>query len=478
MRWYQGSDPHIGTPGFLCFHRQVRYFLTIEDLKKMEKSWREMEEFAQFSKKLLTMNPTQKKLKEDMASSFLRKMSSQVKKHNKRYLLTKHLVKGVFAGCETGQAVAQFFKGSDEAMPALSEHFFSKQHDQEIGCRKFLQFLHDEIPLAVLDELRTNPAVQLNREAIDQIAVGLDIWDETRSSTNEHAYLLRSQALCSFAAHASTQHNNERLVKLGALIASTGKSEILASIFAITSNDFITGHHDDEGEDTADLETTANQPAVAEDKPKQRKRGKYQGKKKLLDLEREMVKKSKQLAAIATNLGAQTYNTRMNANATSLKSKADNLLERSSDLKVRMMMASFDMPDKQANARQRKRGEDMPPRLLGYFPYVPVGRTINIGELEKKSRTPNVTFEPTLKVTKKCKLLEKDELRRCEEAVNADLTSRGYEFQGLKMPAKLQLVRQDITEKEDSTNGEYEIDTAKYFKLLWPDVNKTIFEDE
>jgi hypothetical protein len=38
MRWYQGSDPHIGTPGFLCFHRQVRYFLMIEDLKKMEKS--------------------------------------------------------------------------------------------------------------------------------------------------------------------------------------------------------------------------------------------------------------------------------------------------------------------------------------------------------------------------------------------------------------------------------------------------------
>jgi hypothetical protein len=63
MRWYQGSDPHIGTPGFLCFHRQVRYFLMMEDLKKMEKSWREMEEFEQFSKKLLTMNPRQKKLK-------------------------------------------------------------------------------------------------------------------------------------------------------------------------------------------------------------------------------------------------------------------------------------------------------------------------------------------------------------------------------------------------------------------------------
>jgi hypothetical protein len=346
-------------------------------------------------------------------------------------------------------------------------------YEKDKDSRKQIDF--DERPLAVLDKLRTN---QLHREAIDQIAVGLDIWDETRSSTNENAYLLRSRALRSFAAHASTQHNNERLVKLGALMSSAGKSEIMASIFAIASNDFITEHHDDEGGDTTDLEIPANQPAVAEDKPKRRKRGNYRGKKKLLDLEREMVKKSKQLAVIATNLGVQAYNTRMNAIATSLKSKAENLLERSIDLKVRMMMASFDMPGKQANARQRKRGEDMPPRLLGYFPYVPVGRTINIGELKKELRTRNVTFEPTFKITKKCELLKKDEFRRCEEAVKADLTSRGYEFQGLKMTAKLQLVRQDIAEKEDSTNGEYEIDTAKSFKLLSPDVDKTIFEDE
>jgi hypothetical protein len=152
--------------------------------------------------------------------------------------------------------------------------------------------------------------------------------------------------------------------------------------------------------------------------------------------------------------------------ATSLKSKADNLLERSSDVKARKMLATFDMPNKQANARQRKRGEDMPPRLLGYFPYVPVGRTMNIGELEKELRARNVTFEPTLKVTKKCDLLKLDEVRRREEELDADLTARGYEFQGLKMPAKLQLVRQDIMEKEDSTNGEYEVDTTKYFKLL------------
>jgi hypothetical protein len=55
MRWYLGSDPNVGTPGFLSFDRQVPYFLMLEDLKKIEDSWREMDEFTPFSKKLLTI---------------------------------------------------------------------------------------------------------------------------------------------------------------------------------------------------------------------------------------------------------------------------------------------------------------------------------------------------------------------------------------------------------------------------------------
>jgi hypothetical protein len=58
------------------------------------------------------------------------------------------------------------------------------------------------------------------------------------------------------------------------------------------------------------------------------------------------------------------------------------------------------------------------------------------------------------------------------------LTAQGYQFHGLKLPAKLQPIRQDLTEKEDSTNGEYDIDKAEYFKLVALDVDKTIFEDE
>jgi hypothetical protein len=83
----------------------------------------------------------------------------------------------------------------------------------------------------------------------------------------------------------------------------------------------------------------------------------------------------------------------------------------------------------------------MPPRPLGYFPYVPVGRTINMSELDKELRARNVAFELTLKVTKKCDLLKRDEARRQE--------------------AKLQLLRQGITENEETINSEYKVDLSR-----------------
>jgi hypothetical protein len=48
MKWYQGADQNIGRPGFLSFHRAVRYFLQLEDLLDAERSWETHEMFAEF----------------------------------------------------------------------------------------------------------------------------------------------------------------------------------------------------------------------------------------------------------------------------------------------------------------------------------------------------------------------------------------------------------------------------------------------
>jgi hypothetical protein len=242
MKFFQGPDPNVGEPGFLSYHRQVRFFLMMDDINRMKRNWRGHEAFSKFASKVDEMtNEHLKKLKEEMVSAFLTKMSTQIRKHNKRYLLTRNLVRAVFSEWQTGQAVAQFLKGGE---PALSAPFFSALHGREIDCEQFFKFLQDEVPLTVLEELRSDPAVAFQQDAIDEIAVsGLNIWD--RTTPNALAHLFRQRALQEYAAQASTQHNNERLVKLGAQMASTGKGEIMASIFAIASNDFMIEYHDE-----------------------------------------------------------------------------------------------------------------------------------------------------------------------------------------------------------------------------------------
>jgi hypothetical protein len=80
-------------------------------------------------------------------------------------------------------------------------------------------------------------------------------------------------------------------------------------------------------------------------------------------------------------------------------------------------------------------------------------------------------------MTRKLKFLKENEPRRWEEQVKAELWTRGYELMGLKLPAKIQLLKQDIDEKEEHAGGEYDIDIDKYFKLVSSHVDQSIFED-
>jgi hypothetical protein len=259
MKGYQGTDANIGRPGFLSFHRSVRYFLMVDHVDQIRRDWKTNEVFEKFSKQITTMtNSKLKLLKEGMVEAFLKKMKLQIIKHNKRYVLTRSIVRSVFTEWQTGQAVVQVLKGG-KGLPSLSPPFFSNQHDREINCEKFCQFLRNKIPLTVLAQLRTDPCIVLNQNAMNKIsAQGLEIWD-TAKPANRNTCLYRREALCAYAAHASTQHNNERLFKLSALMASTGKSEIMASVFAIASNDFIQEYTDAKEESYPEEHATINQ---------------------------------------------------------------------------------------------------------------------------------------------------------------------------------------------------------------------------
>jgi hypothetical protein len=404
----------------------------------------------------------------------LKKMRMQLQKHNRRYLLTRGIVRSVFAEWQTGQAVAQVLKGG-VGLPSLSPPFFSNQHNREIDCEKFHQFLKDEIPLPVLKQLQTDPSIVLNQDAIDEIAVhGLDIWDMSKQA-NKKTHLYRSHALRFYAAHASTQHNNERLVKLGALMASTGKSEIMASVFAIASNDFMQEYTDKE--ETHPVEPVKPTGEAEEDVgPQRRKRGNRKGRKKLFDLQGVVLKKEKELLGVANHLGQVLFLKRSKSIYESLISKEENLREKIGKDKSEQLMARID-ETKPPNYRQRKQGEDLPPRLLGYFPYKQMGLKANVTELEKELEAREISFDRRLTVTQKVKLLKQNEPRRFEGQVEVELRTRGYEWTGLKLASKIQLLKQDMQEKEEHAGGEYDIDIEKYFKLVSSSADQSIFEN-
>jgi hypothetical protein len=480
MKFFQGPDPNIGEPGFLSYHRQVRFFLMMDDINRMKRNWREHKAFSKFATKVDGMtNERLKKLKEEMVSAFLTKMTMQIRKHNKRYLLTRNLVCSVFSEWQTGQAVAQFLKGGE---PSLSAPFFSALHGREIDCEKFFQFMQDEVPLTVLEELRSDPAVAFQQDAIDKIAVsGLNIWD--RTTPNALAHLFCQRALQEYAAQASTQHNNERLVKLGAQMASTGKGEIMASIFAIASNNFKVKYHDDThlqpANQPADAPAEAEtQPSAEEDdSPKQRNRGNNRGRMKLMDLERVVKRKKIQLATVASTLGPVEYRQRCKRIDTSLKSKEENLHEKSGKAKSQKLLQHID-ENKAPNAQQRKQGEDLPPRLLGFFLYSGLGLKADVAQLEQELEAREVLFDRKLGVTKKLEVLKMSELRCFEAVVDNNLCRRGYaSHPDLKLPAKIELIKQDAKEKEEQVGGEYDVDMTKFFKLVSTDVDKTIFDD-
>jgi hypothetical protein len=90
--------------------------------------------------------------------------------------------------------------------------------------------------------------------------------------------LMRQAALLEHAAHCSTQHNDEHLVNAEVMMASAGENEIVAGIFAVASNDFMTEFCDvvePEGSD-------ANEEEI-KDGPTMWKQGNHLGKKKLRD---------------------------------------------------------------------------------------------------------------------------------------------------------------------------------------------------
>ena len=118
------------------------------------------------------------------------------------------------------------------------------------------EFFLSSIDADALIELRNHESYASHTIAMNQIKGGLDIWGSGSVRANE----LRQEFKEQYYAHPSSNHNNERLVKIASRMQDTGKSEITANIYLIAANNFIVNLIDDKptGEDDVDIDDDDN----------------------------------------------------------------------------------------------------------------------------------------------------------------------------------------------------------------------------
>jgi hypothetical protein len=111
-----------------------------------------------------------------------------------------------------------------------------------------------------------------------------------------------------------------------------------------------------------------------------------------------------------------------------------------------------------------KRGEDIPPRLLGYFPYNHLRKRVNVNELKKEldcRGVGNWTIEDG--PTKGLKILKTVEKKRfVEETVEKALADRGRIFVGLSITEKLTCLNDTMKTNEERTNDEFHVNFGKF----------------
>jgi hypothetical protein len=179
-------------------------------------------------------------------------------------------------------------------------------------------------------------------------------------------------------------------LKLGTMFGKN-KTEIWAGIFAAASNDFPLLGHDGDQEADKNVENPSDsieqEPTEAEkddddDGPQRCKRCFRVNKKKLLQMAVAVNEKSKQIAALALTLGLEEFNRRRENIKTQLISMEEHLEAQQAKERVSKMLSKLDKH--KTNEAMNKRREDIPPRLLGYFPYNHLRKRVNVNELKKE----------------------------------------------------------------------------------------------
>ncbi len=187
--------------------------------------------------------------------------------------------------------------------------------------------------------------------------------------------------------------------------------------------------------------------------------------------------KEAELAAVGRALGPIEFAKRQQAILKALLSKTLNLKEKEGTEKVSKMMSTYDT-NRTPNAQERITGKDIPPRLLGYFPYRSLCCIKNKPKLMKELGFRNLEYDDMEGVRNLQGILKEAERSRLKKELASELLARGFQSDGMKIPSMIVLLKHHCVEKSELTGGTYSIDFSKFFFKLCPDIDKTIFEEQ
>jgi hypothetical protein len=259
---------------------------------------------------------------------------------------------------------------------------------------------------------------------------------------------------------ALTNHDNERHVKKGANITSTGKSEFTAEKYAIASNGFSEFVRKDEDEEDN----------ATNDDPSRRERGE----RTLVHLEERVKAKLREVANLATKLGAEAFVSRKKKITLSLSSVADTMREQEAEKAAQRLV---EMADKnKSTALSREQGEDVSPLILDYLAYSEVAKITRRGALVAEVQARRHFFNGPIKAgeTKSGVMALKDLLKRLEKSryeseIVGKLAAKGInasDVAKLTLEEKIGRLKEAQAAGGDSTDGTTDIDISKFFKIL------------
>ena len=465
FNWYQQADPIIKKPGYLTFHRATRYYIMVNDLNALSHDLMEHEAFVEYKHVYDNdLDETLQKQKDIQRKMFISIMLSQLKKHNKRYLVGSSFIRSIYAERSIAVIAIKILKKDDPSDQELEEAFESNVHNKIINLKSLYTFWKENITTDTLNAMINSYVSNNQKHAINLIQQQqVNIYTDT---TSQQAWLVSQFGLRSFGAHASTNHNNERLVKVATRMIENGRKEKMANTYFIAANGFT----NEEFEYAIYNEIASITPGINNNKKKRNRLNLQQKTLAIIQITNQKIVEYSEACEYMNLNGISLSDEEANIRSL-LYSEAENIKKTMDAVQATAIIEASENYNE--NARTKYRGMDIPPVFNGYFLTDKFCSTKNVvlGLVEKefRAREMGIAYESNKKKVKQLRmLLRNHEKKRFEIEINAKLEVNNLPLTGshFSMSAKIGALKQFLIDKDELTSQflMYELDISKYFK--------------